>query len=1442
MVESRKQGREAAIVFVRGLPLAWSGRRPQKLPDHRVMMKTWTSIFACLISFCCLPPLMSAAEKNADADVHQVGVARVDITPTHPVRLSGYGNRRDEFEEISQAIWAKAIAIGADDDAHGAALLITVDNCGIPESMRSALGRRLLDKAGIKPDRLAICFSHTHTAPCLKGALVNIFSSDVPTAHQKNIDRYSSELLEHLEKVALAALADRQPARISLGVGSAGFARNRRVLWGGPVDHSLPVLFVHSAEDNKLRAVFANYACHATTLSFNKVHGDWPGTAMVGIEREHPGAVALIGIGCGADMNPIPRGTLENVEQHGEEITAEVSRLLSAERTPVRGPIVSKVKDISLPLAAPPSRQELEQSAATGRPNVAYAAKQNIARLDRGEPLAEAVPYQVQAWTFGDDLAMVFLPGEVTVDYQLRLKTEFDGARMWVNGYSNAAPCYIPSRKVLSEGGYEGELAMVYYDQPARFADGVEERIIAAVHEILPDQFLANFKADTPPKSPADSLAAIETRDDLGLTVELAAAEPFVADPVAIDWDARGRMWVVEQPDYPNGMGGNYEPGGRVKILTDSDGDGRYEQASLLLEGIPFPTGITCWGDGAYVCAAPDILYVEDTTGDGKADVVEKRFSGFHTDNYNARINSLALGLDNWIHGANGLLGGNIRNEKTGEVIDIRGRDLRFHPDTLELQLVSGVTQQGRVRDDWDNWFGCSNSRWIFHFPLPEQQVQRNPHVTAPGPSIYLPDRSESALSAISQPLERFNSPDAQGNITSACGLGIYRDELLGPDFIGNAFIGETAHNLVRRYQLKPEGATFAVKRPKGEQEREFFASADNWSRPVQIRTGPDGALYIVDMYRAVIEHTRWIPADRLAKIDARAGEGMGRIYRLVPAAAKLRKVQDLTQLDGAGLVAALDTPNGTTRDLAHQRLLLNHKKDASLKPPLAQLAAGSQWPTVKVQALAVLDGLQLLSAKELLAALGDAEAQVRRHALRLVAARIATSAELADASLALSIDPDFTVRYQLAQTLGEWDDSRAAKALGDLAADGLGDTWLRGAVMSSSLHRPLEILEPVMATPAKSAGRTQMITSLIATAAATATTPAGFDRLVAVLAPDGDSDNGSLAWKMVGMAQVLDALERRKITLAALNSAEKVRPLFEAAHRVAADTKARDADRQAALRLFGRGFNDVTDDLVKLADFLKPSEGVVVSDAVQKTALAMLARSSSADAADAMLSDWSRRAPSIRAAIITTLLARDAWTSRLLQAVDDEIISPAELSAANRQMLVAHKNDAIRERAAKLLPPVDNRQRAAVVARYKGVAELTGDAVKGAEVFKAACAVCHDYLGQGVAVGPNLKAYYNKSASDFATAILDPNAAVEPRYVSYTITTGDQRTLVGVIANESAASLEVVQPGGIRETILRTDIEAIRATGLSLMPDGLEGAISPQAMADLIAYLKSGG
>lgn len=418
-----------------------------------------------------------------------VGVARIDITPDYPVRLSGYGSRRTPHEGVQQRIFAKALAFGSDAD--GPALLVTVDNCGVPASMRDEVVRRLAAKTKVTDARVAIASSHTHCAPMLTGLLPNLFSMDIPAEDLRVIDRYTRELTDKIEQVALAALADRQPAQLAWSIGWVGFAKNRRVATvHRPEDHDLPVLRVASP-DGKVRAIFTSYACHCTTLQFNFIHGDWAGCAQEALERDFPGAIVLTAIGCGADQNPHPRSKLELAVRHGEALAEEARTLLAGAMKPIAGKLECRTKQIALPFDKLPTRAEWEALAAGKAANLAYHAKKNLARLDRGEALPTELPYLVQTWNFGRDLAFVFLPGEVVVDYGLRLKLEFDRTRLCVNAYSNDVPCYIPSERVLAEGGYEGATAMAYYDRPAKFAPGVEERIIAAVRELMPVDFVA---------------------------------------------------------------------------------------------------------------------------------------------------------------------------------------------------------------------------------------------------------------------------------------------------------------------------------------------------------------------------------------------------------------------------------------------------------------------------------------------------------------------------------------------------------------------------------------------------------------------------------------------------------------------------------------------------------------------------------------------------------------------------------------------------------------------------------------------------------------------------------------------------------------------------------------------------------------------------------------
>jgi hypothetical protein len=425
-------------------------------------------------------------------ELMEAGVARVDITPEGPIRLAGYGGRQGESEGVIQQLEAKALAFGSDEQ--GPSILITVDLIGIPGHITTRLAESLQREAGLDPARLTIAASHTHTGPEI-GNLLNHFGEPLPPEQLGNIDRYLEQLSVKLEQVALAALENRTPARVAWGQGEVGFAMNRRELedgrWvgfgvvpEGPVDHALPLLRVTDPDGN-LKALLVNYACHGTTLGpdVNEIHGDWMGEAQRIIEQRHPEAVAMVAIGAGADANPELRLEMQHTTRHGKEIADEVDRLLNTSLKPLTVPPAGRSVRIDLPYADVPGIDELVQQAGEGRAK-GYYAHLALDRMARGESMPTNLSYPVQAWTFGDELAMVFLAGEVVVDYALRLKEEL-GDDLWVTAYANDVPSYIASRRVIREGGYEVESSMYSYDRPSPFAEEVEDLIVETVHNLL---------------------------------------------------------------------------------------------------------------------------------------------------------------------------------------------------------------------------------------------------------------------------------------------------------------------------------------------------------------------------------------------------------------------------------------------------------------------------------------------------------------------------------------------------------------------------------------------------------------------------------------------------------------------------------------------------------------------------------------------------------------------------------------------------------------------------------------------------------------------------------------------------------------------------------------------------------------------------------------------
>ena len=413
-------------------------------------------------------------------------------------------------------------------------------------------------------------------------------------------------------------------------------------------------------------------------------------------------------------------------------------------------------------------------------------------------------------------------------------------------------------------------------------------------------------------------------------------------------------------------------------------------------------------------------------------------------------MNSLTYGLDGWVHGANGLIGGRIASFAGGEPVDIRGRDFRMNPDTGAFETLAGLTQHGRVRDDWGNWFGCDNGALLRHYPLTDHYVRRNPHFSPPSPGVAAATYADAnRVFPISRPLERFNDPSHINRVTSGCGLGLYRDTLLGEAFYGDAFVCEPVHNLVRRLKLRPRGVTFSAHRPEGKTAPEFLASTDNWFRPAEIRTGPDGGLWVVDMYRFLVEHPRWIHPRRLAQIDVRAGSDRGRIYRVLPTGKKAWPVPDLTQRSGAGLAKAIESPNGTLRELAHQQIVWSADKAAV--PGLRRLVRTGSQPQTRIQALAALSELGRLAKRDIASGLGDAHPAVRRHAIRLGEALVDGGPDWIERLAKRADDPDPFVRQQLAYSLGQATQPKAGKTLAKLLLRDAADPYLAAAILSSS-------------------------------------------------------------------------------------------------------------------------------------------------------------------------------------------------------------------------------------------------------------------------------------------------------------------------------------------------------------------------------------------------------
>lgn len=955
-----------------------------------------------------------------------------------------------------------------------------------------------------------------------------------------------------------------------------------------------------------------------------------------------------------------------------------------------------------------------------------------------------------------------------------------------------------------------------------------------------------------PALSPEQALARFQLEP--GLRIELVAAEPLVVDPVAFTFDEHQRLFVVEGRGYPDPVeGGGTTTAGRIVQLEDSDGDGRYDRRKEFASGLGYVNGITPWRGGFFVTAAPDILYLKDKDGDGIADERRVVLTGFEaTKTAQIRVSHPTLGPDGKIYVTSGLNGGKVTSPLHPDrpAVSFTGRDGRFNPETFEFENTGGRAQFGLVFDPFWRRFISTNRHPVLQVMLEPWHLARNPHLAF---SEYTQEVSkveaEAKVLAISGAaisadyIPKLMGTPHTGTFTSACGLVVFNGTGLTPAHRGNVFICEPAQNLIQRQVFRPEGSSFRTDAVLN--GKEFLASTDVWFRPVFLGHGPDGALYLADMYRREIDHPRYVPEESRGLLDFESGKDRGRIYRIVRADAPVARVAAVVKTNEtlAQMIAGLESPDEWWRSRAFR--LLSERADSAAAPELQRLVANSKQAETRGLALRLLHRMNGITAATLTNALRDPHSGVREQALAISGDVLVQMPELVGAVIATADDSDARVRFCSALVLGSVNDAAAVPALAKIAVrDGL-DRWTRAAVLSGVGSRLSAFLAAVQAArsdnpPAFAA----VMENLGRVFGAGAPVEACREFLQQILAGKGELD-----WRLPAVLGVVDGYRARGGNKAApadpfgalLGGAGRKDPSVQAFFRAAAEQAINDqaplGARLAAVSLLGYTDYDFAHaTLARLLDARQPP-------GLQLQAVRALERLGDPRGGTLLISkeNWSRYTPQVREAVIATLTAKPALIEVLFGAIRAGVVAAPEISSVRRTQLIKHANADVKKNAEVIFKDLEGGDRMEVYRKYRDALALNTDVVRGKAAFEKACSACHTYKGTGGKVGPDLTGVRNQPADAILLHVIVPNYEVAPNYQTLALTTHDGRSATGWLAGETESSLTLRTAFGTEETILRKNIATMNTSGVSLMPDGLEQTLAKEDVSALVAYLKSG-
>ncbi|MCC9658629.1 c-type cytochrome [Rhodopirellula sp. JC737] len=945
-----------------------------------------------------------------------------------------------------------------------------------------------------------------------------------------------------------------------------------------------------------------------------------------------------------------------------------------------------------------------------------------------------------------------------------------------------------------------------------------------------------------PPTPAEQTLSRFEIAD--GYKMELVASEPLVTSPVAIEWAADGSLFVCEMRGYSE----DRERGiSRITHLWDDDQDGTYDRSIVFADGLMWPTGLFPWKDGLFVGDAPHLYFFRDADGDGVADEKRIVLTGFGTSNVQGLLNSFRWGLDGRIHIATSSTGGQVRDpDKPAEsAVNVRGRDIALDPRSETFELTSGAAQHGMCFDDWGRKYVSSNSDHLQQVMYEEEDIARNPWMQPAPARISIAEDGPQAPVYRTSPVEPWRivrtrlrvsgqvggpiegGGRAAGYFTGATGVTILRGDAWSDKDRGLSIIGDVGSNLIHRKRLDADGIARIGRRI--DDQTEWATSDDIWFRPAQFANAPDGSLHVIDVCREVIEHPKSLPPDLKKHLDLTSGRDRGRLYRLAPTNHRDRPTPNLSQMTDVELVSLLSHPNAWHRETA-SRLLV--ERDTTEASALQELGRQSDSALGRLHAISVLFALDALRPEIILERFQDQHPAVRRFAIRM-AKHFPRNSQLGLALQRMTADPSIEVRYQLAFTLGWMESQDTTDSLIEILLQNPTDRWIQTAVQSSIADDGGKVLAKLLSKQNRTVPSEFL--QRIVEQVLQRNEPSEVAKMVQTLeALDGD-DAG---FAMSALGRVLQSRNDKQHSVYQLDQSNQLANLDKQIRRLAHDAVAIALDEDASLNTRIAAIESLQfadrESVQPIAELISAEHPV----GLQRSAMRTLGAFADAEIGQTLVEQWSTLSPQLRETAAEIMFARPSRTLLLLSAIDDERIALSEVSRTRLQVAATSQNDSIRELASRLLKRSGNQNRGAVLKAYQKSLSMDGRVDRGRGLFRKHCANCHRVEGVGHELGPNLATVRSRGPAFILTNVLDPNREVNPEFLNYAAIDLDGRTYSGVIANETAASITLQRAESAKDSLLRTNLEQLKSTGQSIMPEGLEQQLSPQAMADLIAYL----